>query len=99
MLVCMPRRRRVTRLDKHLAILESRRIARGRRCVPINLFAADSFSLIRLFDRLAGKTIWQLVLEQFDDLLVKILLLAAIISFVLAFFGKFEYLFACTKRQ
>jgi len=34
----------------------------------------------------AGKTIWELILEQFDDLLVKILLLAAIISFVLAFF-------------
>jgi len=33
-----------------------------------------------------GKTIWELILEQFDDLLVKILLLAAIISFVLAFF-------------
>lgn len=31
---------------------------------------------------LTGKSIWQLVLEQFDDLLVKILLLAAIISFV-----------------
>ncbi|TRY70707.1 hypothetical protein TCAL_09675 [Tigriopus californicus] len=33
-----------------------------------------------------GKSIWRLILEQFDDLLVKILLLAAIISFVLAFF-------------
>merc|ERR1711962_736814 len=33
-----------------------------------------------------GKTIFELIPEQFDDLLVKILLLAAIISFVLAFF-------------
>merc|ERR1711981_409280 len=32
-----------------------------------------------------GKSLWELVLEQFDDLLVK-LLLAAVISFVLAFF-------------
>lgn len=37
-----------------------------------------------------GKTIWQLILEQFDDLLVKILLLAAIISFVLALFEEHE---------
>ena len=30
----------------------------------------------------AGKSLWELFLEQFDDLLVKILLLAAVISFV-----------------
>lgn len=38
-----------------------------------------------------GKPLWRLVLEQFDDMLVKILLLAAVVSFGLAIFeGKQE---------
>jgi hypothetical protein len=41
-----------------------------------------------------GKTLFQLILEQFDDLLVKILLLAAIISFVRLLFIASVY-FVC----
>lgn len=34
----------------------------------------------------SGPSIWQLVLEQFNDTLVRILLVAAVISFVLAWY-------------
>uniref|UniRef100_A0A3Q2U9F8 Calcium-transporting ATPase n=1 Tax=Fundulus heteroclitus TaxID=8078 RepID=A0A3Q2U9F8_FUNHE len=37
-----------------------------------------------------GKSIWELIVEQFEDLLVRILLLAACISFVLAWFEEGE---------
>lgn len=37
-----------------------------------------------------GKSIWQLFLEQINDLLIKILILAAIISFILAWFEEDE---------
>ncbi|KAF8413369.1 hypothetical protein HHK36_001350 [Tetracentron sinense] len=42
-------------------------------------------------DREKGKPLWRLVLEQFDDMLVKILLVAAFISFFLAFLPGNEY--------
>uniref|UniRef100_H3BDY4 Calcium-transporting ATPase n=1 Tax=Latimeria chalumnae TaxID=7897 RepID=H3BDY4_LATCH len=37
-----------------------------------------------------GKSLWELVLEQFEELLVRILLLAAFVSFVLAWFEEGE---------
>ncbi|KAI8469125.1 MAG: hypothetical protein J3K34DRAFT_454251 [Monoraphidium minutum] len=37
-----------------------------------------------------GKPMWKLVLEQFDDMLVKILLLAAVVSFAIAYYEEGE---------
>ncbi|KAJ7427797.1 sarcoplasmic/endoplasmic reticulum calcium ATPase 3 [Willisornis vidua] len=39
---------------------------------------------------LYGKSLWELVLEQFEDLLVRILLMAAFLSFILAWFEEGE---------
>ena len=41
-------------------------------------------------EREPGKPLWELVLEQFDDALVKVLLLAAAVSFALAYFESGE---------
>uniref|UniRef100_A0A8B9UXS1 Calcium-transporting ATPase n=1 Tax=Anas zonorhyncha TaxID=75864 RepID=A0A8B9UXS1_9AVES len=48
-----------------------------RRCLSLCVF-------------LLGKSLWELVLEQFEDLLVRILLMAAFLSFILAWFEEGE---------
>jgi Cation transport ATPase len=40
-----------------------------------------------------GESIWEKIKEQFSDLLVRILLLAAVISFVISLYGKSFKLF------
>ena len=78
----------LTRFFCEIPILLSKKIPRKIRetLFIFNFHFDDFFFTFSELPAEEGKSIWQLVLEQFDDLLVKILLLAAIISFVLAFF-------------
>ena len=58
-------------------------LARGLGAKQVE--AARSVHGFNELDKEDGKPLWKLVLEQFDDALVKILLLAAVVSFALAF--------------
>ena len=55
---------------------------RGNQIKLTRPFSISSFSHFSELPAEEQKPLWQLILEQFDDLLVKILLLAAVISFV-----------------
>ena len=46
-----------------------------------------------------GKSLWELVLEQFEDLLVRILLLAALVSFVSSPFPRHQAAWAGERVQ
>uniref|UniRef100_A0A2I3H4L5 Calcium-transporting ATPase n=1 Tax=Nomascus leucogenys TaxID=61853 RepID=A0A2I3H4L5_NOMLE len=59
----------------------------GALCLPHSVTQVDGADTI---SQAAGKSLWELVLEQFEDLLVRILLLAALVSFVLAWFEEGE---------
>ncbi|NXA35410.1 AT2A3 ATPase, partial [Eudromia elegans] len=50
----------------------------------------DKYGLNALYVFSPGKSLWELVLEQFEDLLVRILLVAAFLSFILAWFEEGE---------
>ncbi|MGH0151978.1 UNVERIFIED_CONTAM: hypothetical protein FKN15_040263 [Acipenser sinensis] len=50
------------------------------------MFVGDLFETPTELPAEKGKSLWELVFEQFEDLLVRILLLAACVSFVLALF-------------
>jgi Ca2+-transporting ATPase len=58
-------------------------LARGLGAKQVS--AARAVHGFNELDKEDGKPLWKLVLEQFDDALVKILLLAAVVSFALAF--------------
>ncbi|XP_067573498.1 sarcoplasmic/endoplasmic reticulum calcium ATPase 3 isoform X5 [Pseudorca crassidens] len=63
--------------------------AAGAACAAVSV-SPPAPRLRRELPTEEGKSLWELVLEQFEDLLVRILLLAALVSFVLAWFEEGE---------
>uniref|UniRef100_A0A8D2NAW7 P-type Ca(2+) transporter n=1 Tax=Zonotrichia albicollis TaxID=44394 RepID=A0A8D2NAW7_ZONAL len=54
----------------------------------LGIFLSTDCAWLHVFP--PGKSLWELVLEQFEDLLVRILLMAAFLSFILAWFEEGE---------
>lgn len=86
-------------LSGNLYLLKSYQLKKVSKFVRHFIFLHDInqciFDNLCLHFFLAGKTLLELVIEQFEDLLVRILLLAACISFVSILYFLFHICLTC----